>query len=296
MGMLGGTPRLARALTTAAAIGGWDGGGPGSTMGLACASLSARTSACSPKRRIGADQRIEVSRLVAAVDCGRIVNPGLVRQQIEGGLLAALACATVASAGIRRRHAARRADARPRLSSGCTTCPRSRSSSSAATSAPGGVSGLGMAVLAPAVANAICRRHRQALAQPAVRPDERGMTLTHPTMPPRRRRAAGQPRHARRARAGGGAPLPGRIPVRPARDRDPAARSGSRSCTASSSAPARQKSAQAYARCGPRRARRWPRSPSAQARALQERLGDDVDRRAGDALRQSVDRPTRSIA
>jgi isoquinoline 1-oxidoreductase beta subunit len=39
IGMLGGSPRLARALTTATAIGGWDGGGKGSSMGLACASL-----------------------------------------------------------------------------------------------------------------------------------------------------------------------------------------------------------------------------------------------------------------
>jgi isoquinoline 1-oxidoreductase beta subunit len=46
---------------------------------------------------IGADQRVRVTRLVAAVDAGRVVNPGLVRQQVEGGLLAALAAATVAA-------------------------------------------------------------------------------------------------------------------------------------------------------------------------------------------------------
>ena len=46
---------------------------------------------------IGSDQRIEVRRLVAAVDAGRLVNPGLVRQQIEGGLLHALVGATGAA-------------------------------------------------------------------------------------------------------------------------------------------------------------------------------------------------------
>ena len=76
-------------------IGGWDGGRPGSTMGLACASLYGSHIGLLAEATIGADQRIKVTRLVAAVDAGRIVNPGLVRQQIEGGLLAALAAATV---------------------------------------------------------------------------------------------------------------------------------------------------------------------------------------------------------
>ena len=46
---------------------------------------------------IGDDQRIKVHRLVAAVDCGRVVNSGLVAQQIEAGLIWALAQATVAA-------------------------------------------------------------------------------------------------------------------------------------------------------------------------------------------------------
>jgi len=36
IGLLGGTPRLARALSTATSIGGWDGGPPGSGMGISC--------------------------------------------------------------------------------------------------------------------------------------------------------------------------------------------------------------------------------------------------------------------
>ena len=103
---------------------------------------------------IGDDQRIKVHRLVAAVDCGRVVNSGLVTQQIESGLLWALAQATVPSpewvAGIPR--------ARPFSAIGL---PRIADTPSILVEiipsgdAPGGISGLGTTVLAPAVANAI---------------------------------------------------------------------------------------------------------------------------------------------
>ena len=56
-----------------------------------------------------------------------------------------------------------------------------------------------------------------------------------------------QPRHARRADAQGGAALPGRVPERPARGRDPARCCGCRSCTASSCASRPAKSARKYA-------------------------------------------------
>ena len=152
--MLGGAPRLARAITTVAAIGGWDGGRPGSTMGLACASLYGSHIGLLAEATIGADQRIKVSRLVAAVDAGRIVNPGLVRQQVEGGLLAALAAATVPApewvAGMPKA-----APFRGRGYERLHEVPKIEVEIIASDEAAGGVSGLGMAVLAPAVANAL---------------------------------------------------------------------------------------------------------------------------------------------
>ena len=84
----------------------------------------------------------------------------------------------------------------------------------------------------------------------------------HGTAPTHRRRAL-QPRHARRADAGGGAPLPRRVPERPARRRDPARCSGGRSCTASSCAcgrRARRASTRASGRRKARRSRSGPRS------------------------------------
>ncbi|MEA1072164.1 molybdopterin cofactor-binding domain-containing protein [Sphingomonas sp. LY160] len=154
IGMLGGSPRLARAITTAAAIGGWDGGGRGSSLGLACASLQGSHIGLMVEASIGADQRISVSRMTAAVDVGRAINPALVRQQVEGGLLAALAAATVPApdfvAGMPRA-TPMRGQGFERLSA----VPKVEVEVIASRDAPGGVSGLGMAVLAPAVANAI---------------------------------------------------------------------------------------------------------------------------------------------
>ena len=154
IGMLGGAPRLARALTTASAIGGWDGGAAGSRMGLACASLYGSHIGLLAEAGIGPDQRIKVTRLVAAVDAGRIVNPNLVRQQIEGGLLAALSAATVPApeyvAGMPRA-----VPMRDRGYERLRDVPSIEVEIIQGSDPPGGVSGLGMAVLAPAVANAI---------------------------------------------------------------------------------------------------------------------------------------------
>jgi len=154
IGMLGGAARLARAITTAAKIGGWDGGAPGSTMGIACASLYGSHIGLLAEATLGADQQVKVSRLVAAVDVGRAVNPVLVRQQVEGGLLAALAAAVVPApeyvAGMPRA-----APFRGRGYERLHEVPKVEVEIIGSEETPGGVSGLGMSVLAPAVANAL---------------------------------------------------------------------------------------------------------------------------------------------
>ena len=85
--LLQNNPRLARCLATAASIGGWDGGTPGSGMGLACHSAFGSHIACLVEVEVGSDQRLRVLRAVAAVDCGRVINPEIVKQQIEGGIV-----------------------------------------------------------------------------------------------------------------------------------------------------------------------------------------------------------------
>ncbi|QPQ54832.1 xanthine dehydrogenase family protein molybdopterin-binding subunit [Allosphingosinicella flava] len=93
MTMLGDNPRLARVLTTAASLGGWDGGVAGGSMGIACHSAYGSHAALLVEVKVAEGRRVSVERAVCAVDCGRIVNPELLRQQIEGGIIYGIAAA-----------------------------------------------------------------------------------------------------------------------------------------------------------------------------------------------------------
>jgi isoquinoline 1-oxidoreductase subunit beta len=154
MSMLGGNGRLARCLQAATRLANWDGGAAGSTLGLAGASAFGSHIALVASASIGDDQRIKVHRLIAALDCGRVINPSLVEQQISGGLIWGLAQATVAAAewivGMPRARPIG-GIALPRLGDAPEVVVEIIQSSEA----PGGVSGLGCIPLAPAVANAI---------------------------------------------------------------------------------------------------------------------------------------------
>ena len=154
MSLLGGNGRLARCLQAAARLAQWGGGAPGSTMGLAGASAFGSHIGLVAIASIGDDQRVKVHRLVAAVDCGRVVNDSIARQQIEAGLVWAVAQATVPSpewiAGMPR--------ARPFGSLGAPgigDAPQIQVEIIPSSELAGGLSGLGTLPLAPAVANAI---------------------------------------------------------------------------------------------------------------------------------------------
>lgn len=153
MSMLGGNGRLARCFQAATQLAGWDGGGAGSTLGIAGASAYGSNIALVANATLEG-QRVRAHRLVAAVDCGRVVNSGLVEQQIAGGLLWAFAQATVPSpewlAGMPRARPLGGIDL-PRLADTPEIVVQILSSSDD----PGGVSGLGTLPLAPAIANAI---------------------------------------------------------------------------------------------------------------------------------------------
>ena len=154
MSMLGGNGRLARCLQAAARLANWDGGAAGSTMGIAGASAYGSHIGLVASASIGDDQRVKVHRLFAAVDCGRVVNSGLVEQQIEAGLIWALAQATIPApkwvAGMPRARPIGRLGL---LRIGDT--PEIAIEIIPSSDEPGGISGLGTLPLAPAVANAI---------------------------------------------------------------------------------------------------------------------------------------------
>lgn len=152
--MLGGEPRLARCLSTVTSLGGWQGGLSGSGQGLACHAFRGSYIAVMAEASVGGDQRVQVDRLIAAVDCGRVINPSIVEQQIESGLIFGMAAALGATTGI----AGNRPDARsfrdlelPRLAD----CPQIMVELIASDAEPGGVSELAVPPVAPAIANAL---------------------------------------------------------------------------------------------------------------------------------------------
>jgi isoquinoline 1-oxidoreductase beta subunit len=154
MQMLGDNPRLARCLTTAATLGGWDGGPPGSSMGIACSSAYGSHAAVLVEVEVTADQRARALRAVCAVDCGRIVNPDLVRQQIEGGLLFGIAAATGNPIGFEQG----RPDARGFGSLGfpaLAASPEMTVELLESDEEPGGATELAVPLAAPAIANAL---------------------------------------------------------------------------------------------------------------------------------------------
>lgn len=151
--MLSGNARLARCLTSAAALGGWQGGVPGSGQGLACHQMAGSSIAVLAEAHVEGS-RIRVDRLVAAVDCGRVTNPDLVRQQIEGGLIWGVAGALGASTEVSENLPTARGFsslALPRLADS----PEVIVELIRSDADPGGVGGLGVPAVAPAVANAL---------------------------------------------------------------------------------------------------------------------------------------------
>jgi isoquinoline 1-oxidoreductase subunit beta len=153
MGMLGDQPRLARCLQAATALGGWTGGGAGSGEGIACASLRGSHIALMAKAR-RSERGLIVDQLAVAVDCGRVINPNIVRQQMEGGLIFGLAAAVGATSKYRRGLASARRLSEINLPTLAQT-PRIIVELLASDADPGGIGDISVPLVAPAIANAL---------------------------------------------------------------------------------------------------------------------------------------------
>jgi len=104
IGMLSGQPRLAACLVGAARLAMWGGGADASGQGIAChrMDLGAPEGERSGFIAVVATARqnagaVRVDQLTAYLDIGRIVNMDVARQQVEGGMIFALAQAIGAS-------------------------------------------------------------------------------------------------------------------------------------------------------------------------------------------------------
>jgi isoquinoline 1-oxidoreductase beta subunit len=102
----------------------------------------------------GADGRIKVDRIVAAVDCGRVINPDIVRQQIEGGVVFGLAAALGHPIPVSGGHGGARSFDElglPRLAD----TPEIQVEILPSEDEPGGVGEIAVPPVAPAIANAL---------------------------------------------------------------------------------------------------------------------------------------------
>lgn len=153
MAMLGQAPLLARCLLTATSLGGWEGGLAGSAQGLACHSMHGSHIALMATAR-QSEKGLQVEQLVAVVDAGRLVNPTIARQQIEGGLIFGLAAAIGATTDYEGGVATARKLGQlglPRLAQSPNILVEFIDSDRD----PGAVSEIGVPVVAPAIANAM---------------------------------------------------------------------------------------------------------------------------------------------
>jgi isoquinoline 1-oxidoreductase len=82
--------RLAAVLRAVAGHVGWGTSQAGGGWGVACGLEKDGRVATAAQVRLGPDRRVRVSRLVTGYDCGAIVNPQTVRNQVEGAAVMAL--------------------------------------------------------------------------------------------------------------------------------------------------------------------------------------------------------------
>ncbi len=101
MEMLGGDPRLAACLLRVSAMANWNGGNDASGQGLACHRIGPEDSggriAVVVTARRDPEGGVLVDKISAAVDVGRVINRDVAMQQVEGGLVYGLGLAVGSS-------------------------------------------------------------------------------------------------------------------------------------------------------------------------------------------------------
>jgi isoquinoline 1-oxidoreductase beta subunit len=153
--LLGKNPRYKGALELAANKAGWGkplpaGRGRGIAVGQSFGSFVAEVAEVS----VGKDGKVRVHRVVCAVDCGRTVNPGIVKRQMESAIVYGLSAALYGEITFK--------DGKVEQSNfhdypvlRMNEMPRVEVHIVPSTEAPGGVGEPGLPPLAPAVVNAI---------------------------------------------------------------------------------------------------------------------------------------------
>jgi isoquinoline 1-oxidoreductase beta subunit len=153
MALLGDEPRLAQCLQRVSALANWNGGNDGSGQGIACHRIrNGRIAAVATARRD--ENGVRVDKISAVADIGRIVNLDIARQQIEGGLIfgmgLAIGASTAYAQGLPLTGRLRELGL-PLLAD----CPEIAVEFIDSRAEPADPGELGVAVVAPAIANAL---------------------------------------------------------------------------------------------------------------------------------------------
>lgn len=163
MQLLGNHPSLAQCLAAVTTLGGWQGGAAGSGQGLACHRMKGGNIAVMVEAAMS-QGRVSVKRILAVADCGRLINPSIARQQIEGGLIFGLAMALGGTPTYERslpQHMRLRDYGLPKLADVGDVTVEFIGNSGPST----GLGELGVPAVAPALANALAtisgRRYRR---------------------------------------------------------------------------------------------------------------------------------------
>ena len=152
--LLRNEPRLLGVLELAASKAGWDTPPPaGHFRGIAVAHSFA--SYCAQVAEVSIDRgRVQVHRVVCAIDCGMIVNPDTIAAQMESGIIYGLTAALKGEISIKAGRAQQsNFDDYPLLT--IAECPDIEVHIMPSTADPGGVGEPGTPPIAPAVANAV---------------------------------------------------------------------------------------------------------------------------------------------
>ena len=154
MAMLGGNPRLATCLSKVTVLGKWEGGAEGTQQGLACHSMQGSHIAVLAEAFVNDAQEIEVPRIYAVADVGRIHHPDIALQQIQGGLLFGLAMALGNAVDVKRGLPTPRTLGELRLPRLANT-PVVEIEIIPSREPSGGLGEIGATAVAPAIANAL---------------------------------------------------------------------------------------------------------------------------------------------
>ena len=155
LAMLEREPRLGALLRLAASSAGWGEALPkGEARGLALHTAFGTGVAMIARVAVSGNNALSVKRIVAAVDCGQIVNPDIVRAQVESAVVYGLSAALFGRITIKNGRVVEESFPDYRVVQ-IDNAPEIDVRLVASEAPPGGIGEPGLPPLAPALANAI---------------------------------------------------------------------------------------------------------------------------------------------